>query len=858
MTKHIVLFAIAAAVFPARAAVVDRPATDLFALAPEETLTVPLPIPSPAPMRSFAGLPLSFVRNDGQADPATRFEVGGRGYQLSLEPTEAVMVLAGGDDGAKRLGVRRPSAAFAAAPAPHADRIATWVPDAKAPEDGRTPRPVEDPAASFHVLRMKLVGANADAAISGEEKLPGKFHYFIGNDPTLWRTNVPSFAKVRYREIYPGIDLVYYGNEGQLEYDFVVAPGADPARIELAIEGADAVTVDANGDLRLEVAGRGLTWRKPLVFQERDGERIEVAGEYVLRPARAGGDAPGVRDVAFRLAPYDRMLALVIDPVLAYSSYLGGGLSDGASAVAVDKDGCAYVTGWTWSQKNFPTTTNRIHRTFTVNEAAFVTKFSPAGDTLLYSTVLTGSDYPFGGSSGRAIQVDDDCNAVVVGYTDQGDFPTRNALQPVYGGGFSAPDHGDAFVAKLSPDGVTLVFSTYLGGSGHDQARSVALDAAGSIHVAGVTRSPDFPTLNAIQAEHGGGNSDLFVAKIAPNGGTLVYSTFLGDDHLESDSHMGLDSEGRCYVAWTTGEQIAENQWSNIVWLARLNPGGSILDFRKPNVLNGDGWINGLAVDTAGKIYLAGYTTSTTLPTTPNAFQRAFAGGYSDVFVGRLNGESLSVEYLTYLGGASGNEGLRSSAIAVDRDGHAYVVGDTESADFPTTDPIQARLHSGPASEHRDGFVTKLSSDGSRLVWSTFLGGGKAPPTGNGADEATGVALGLDGAAYVVGMTSSSDFPVLNAFQRTLRTESNWFSRDAFVTKISDAPPPALVVTRFGNTVTISWPVLAGAFQLEAANSLGTTPNWQPEPTAPEVIGDQNVVTLELGAGPRFFRLRKP
>ncbi|MCZ7635938.1 MAG: SBBP repeat-containing protein [Verrucomicrobia bacterium] len=827
MNKRLALISLAACLHRLQGGADSPDATDWFGLNAVETLTVPLPLAVSPPASSFLRLPLSFVRNDGQADPATRFEVRGRGYSLSLEPTEAVMALAGRKAGG--IG-----------------------------EDWRAPTPGDDSMPTFHLLRTSLVGANTDAAITGEDELPGKFHYFIGNDPARWRTNVPSFARVRYHEVYPGIDLVYYGNEGQLEYDFVVAPGADPDRIELAIEGADAVEVDTNGDLRLEVAGRELRWRRPVVLQERDGERIDVAGAYVLRPAPEDGDSAGVRHVAFRVAPYDRMLALVIDPVLAYSTYLGGGLSDGARAVAVDKDGCAYLTGFTWSSNNFPTTTNRIQRTFTVNGAAFVTKFNLTGDKLLYSTVLTGSDYIYGESGGYGIQVDAEGQAVVVGFTDQSDFPTRNALQPAYGGSYGDTQRGDVFIARLSPDGAALVFSTYLGGSGFEVPGSIALDVAGNIHVVGGTRGPDFPTFNAFQSEYGGDAWDMFVAKISPDGGRFIYSSFLGDEHLESydSARLGLDSAGRCYVAWTTIEEVAENQWSRTAWLARVNSAGSALDFRKPDVLSGDGTIAGLAVDSSDRVYLAGYTSSTTLLTSPNAFQRTFAGGYSDVFVGKLNGETLSMDYLTYLGGAAGGEGAGS--LAVDSAGHVYVVGNTQSADFPTVDPVQSSFRNGPASEHRDGFVTKLSPDGSRLVWSTFLGGGRAPSTGNGSDEAVGVALGADGAAYVVGATSSSDFPVQNAFQRTLRTESNWYARDAFIAKIAGVPPPSLGIARTGGTVTISWPVSAAGFGLESTDALAPSANWQPEPTLPEIVGEQNVVTLEAGAAARFFRLKKP
>ncbi|HOW68752.1 MAG TPA: hypothetical protein P5186_05665 [Candidatus Paceibacterota bacterium] len=497
---------------------------------PEQTLTVPLP-QGPEPVRqSFARLPLSFVRNDGQANPATKFEVRGRGYLLSLEQTEAVMLLASpANEDAERLKTR-----------PSYETVEPWIEGTirpwlgsgiseKAAEDRRTPKPGGESTRTLHFLRMAMVGANPNARMTGEDELPGKFHYFIGNDPALWRTNVPSFAKVRYREVYPGIDLVYYGNEGQLEYDFVVGPGADPSQIALAIEGADTIEVDDKGDLRLEVAGRELFWRKPVLYQEKDGVRLPVAGEFVLLPTAPSNDGVPARQVAFRVASYDRMLALVIDPVLAYSTYLGGGIADAAYGVAVDPAGCVYVTGQTFSRSTynsnpapgnpFPTTTNAVKHTFSVIGAAFVTKFSTEEERVLYSTVLCGNSPSSQSTIANAIQVDGLGQAVITGNTDASDFPRKNALQPRYGGGYS-----DAFVAKLTPEGSSLVFSTFLGGSKEESQgnmQGLGLDAAFNIYVAGKTTTSDFPVEQPFQAmldtSHGAEDAfqDAFLVKLA-------------------------------------------------------------------------------------------------------------------------------------------------------------------------------------------------------------------------------------------------------------------------------------------------------------------------------------------------------
>ncbi len=896
------------ALFAPRCHATDMNDMNPFEAETEETLTVHLPAAPPTAARAFTRLPLSFVRNEGQADPVTKFEVRGRGYLLSLEQTEAVMVLfeSREHDEQERWGARaHPSCVDGgeknARPHPgplpqerenhppllgDADGFGFWTPsktnvisetktraaselssDAAWPslssgERAGVRASVEPHLPVFHVLRMCMIGANPFASVTGEDELPGKFNYFIGNDPSLWRTNISTFAKVRYREIYPGIDLVYYGNEGQLEYDFVVAPGADPNRIALAVEGAENVRVDEVGDLVLAVGGREIRWRKPKIFQEKNGSRIEVAGEYALRPQASDDDSRPTHHVTFRVAAYDPALTLVIDPVLAYSTYLGGNLSDSAYAVAVDAQGNAYVTGTTWSQSNFPTTAGSIKRTFSVAGAAFVTKFSPAGDKLIYSTVLTGNKTPFDESFGYAIAVDGAGNAVVAGTTSTQNFPVKNALQPQLAGDLDAIEgKGDAFVTKLSADGAALIFSTYLGGSDRDHASSMALDASGNVYVTGWTRSMDFPMSHAMQPDLGGNEFASFAAKIADDGSSLIYSTYLGLGTGGTLAYLAVDSSQRACIAWTN-EQLPRDASTSDVTVARLNADGSALDFQKSNFLRKPGAsggyanVSGLALDSSGGIYVTGSTTAPSdFQTTPNAFQPAFAGGYSDVFVAKFNSSSLNLEYLTYVGGASELE--LSRAITVDGAGSAYVVGRTESADFPTADPVQAKLNNGVATPASDAFVFKLSPDGSRLVWSTFLGGSKAP-NGDSSDEAGGCALGPDGALYVVGATGSSNFPVQNPFQRSLKVQPGWLARDAFVTKIIVAPPPTMQVTRSGSSVSISWLLAAGGFALESSEALTFATTWSVVSGASEIVGDQNVVTIEIGSSPQFFRLRKP
>src|SRR5438132_548275 len=432
----------------------------------------------PQVLAAYGKLPLSFEANDGQADPQVKFLSRGSGYTLFLTPTEAVLTLTKADGHAKR----------------RISGEATLV---------------EPEKRAGTVLRMRLVGANPAPEVAGVGELPGKSNYFLGNDPTKWRTNVSTYAKVEYREVYPGVNLVYYGNQRQLEHDFVVSPGADPKVITLAFEGVDGVAIDALGDLVLRTVGGEVRLRKPVVYQEQNRQRAVIPTRYVLTAEH---------QVAFEVAAYDATKPLIIDPVLVYSTYLGGSGSDASSGIAVDTQGNAYVTGVTRSS-DFPTTAGAFQTTFGGLINAFVTKLNPTGTALLYSTYLGG----FGSNQGFAIAVDTLGNAYVTGGAVR-DFPTTlGAFQPAFGGGFF-----DAFVTKLNPTGTALVYSTFLGGSNDDEGFGIAADAAGNAYVTGFTQSSNFPTrAGAFQATFGG-VEDTFVTKLDPTGAALVYSTYLG------------------------------------------------------------------------------------------------------------------------------------------------------------------------------------------------------------------------------------------------------------------------------------------------------------------------------------------
>ncbi|HLF84156.1 MAG TPA: SBBP repeat-containing protein, partial [Blastocatellia bacterium] len=406
---------------------------------------------------TYGKLPLSFEANEGQFDSRVKFISRAGGGTLFLTATEAVL---------RKDSAVRPSRNHRA-------------PSASPFVDGpaRLESSVESAAS---VLRMKLVGANASAKVTGLGELPGKSNYFIGNDPQKWRVNVPNYAKVKYEQVYPGVDIVYYGKQRQLEYDLIVAPGADLQQIRLWFDGAQKVSVDDAGDLVLATAAGETRQHKPRVYQNVNGANKEFASRYV---------ALGKNQFAFAVSAYDHGALLVIDPVLVYSTYLGGSSYDAARAIAVDAAGNAYVAGYTESS-DFPIKNGLPAQVLNFVSEAFVTKLNPGGTALLYSTYLGGGDF----DQANAIAVDSSGSVYTAGFSFSTDFPTVNPFQPVHGGGAE-----DAFVAKLSSSGDSLMFSTFLGGAGIDEARAIAVDSMGSAYLTGVTKSTNFPVANALQ-----------------------------------------------------------------------------------------------------------------------------------------------------------------------------------------------------------------------------------------------------------------------------------------------------------------------------------------------------------------------
>uniref|UniRef100_UPI000B360824 DUF7948 domain-containing protein n=1 Tax=Crenothrix polyspora TaxID=360316 RepID=UPI000B360824 len=703
--------------------------------------------PSPAPtgqannhlVQAYGQLPLSFEANQGQTDKSVQFLSRGTGYTLFLTPTEAV------------LGLSK------------------VVKDIDAKSKNKEKKSAELRETS--TVRMQLIGANASPKVAGVEELPGKINYLNGNDPKQWRTHIATYGKVKYEQVYPGIDLVYYGNQQQLEYDFIVAPGADPAKIQLSFAGQalkDKLVPSINTTGALLIGE--VLLKKPVIYQEIGGQRKAVDGQFVLKANK---------QIGFQVAAYDKTKSLVIDPVLVYSTYLGTGSQDDGTSIAVDDSGQVYVTGYT-TDSTFPLM-NPLQSVSKGQGDVFITKLSEDGSSLIYSTYLGGSKL----DKGTGIAIDFQGQAHVTGLTQSSNFPVVNPLQSTFKG------VQDIFIAKLSPDGASLVYSSYLGGSAHDESNGIAVDFDGQAYVTGFTQSTNFPVANALQVTYGGGN-DAFVTKLNTDGTGYIYSTYLGGDSEDIGFDVAVDSQGQAYV---TGHAHSANfpvanalqatkAGSNDVFISKLTADGA--SFVYSTYLGGTSGdtSKSIAVDAEGQAYVTGSTLSSNFPLL-NPFQAVHGvdAGDFDAFVTKINAEGTSLVYSTYLGG---NKGEISTSIAVGFAGHAYVTGYTTSLNFPLVSPLQPAFGGGT----EDIFITKLNPDGASLAYSTYLGG-------SSRELFPDIAVDSAGHAYVTGSTQSANFPLATPFQPVYGGGG-----DAFISKIVTDYALSVSVTGTGTIVS--------------------------------------------------------
>jgi hypothetical protein len=706
----------------------------------------------------YGKIPLGFEVNQGQTDAQVQFLSRGAGYTVFLTPTSAVLSLRHRDDGSQKS------------------------------EFARSNKPA-------NVLRIALLGANPASKATGVGQLPGRSNYFIGNDPTKWRVDVPSYARVSYQDIYEGVDLVYYGNQRQLENDFVVAPGADARVIALAFGGAKEIAIGKAGDLLLQTANGQVQMQKPVAYQLIDGARHEVAGNYVLRNRET---------VGFEIAAYDHSVPLVIDPVLVYSTFLGGTGQDSGSAIAVDSAGNAYISGEAGSA-TFPT--QNSNQAFSGGNDAIVAKFNTTGSALVYSTFLGGNT---GFEHGYAIAVDGAGAAYVVGITIASDFPiTANAFQPTK---LTGATQEAAFLTKLSPAG-TLAYSTFLSGTQAGRGFGVATDGAGNAYVVG-TAGSGFPvTASAFSSTN---TNTGFLTKLNTNASgaaSLVYSTFLGPTGSAEPRAVAVDATGNAYITGITNStstnftspgafQTTFGGGTFDAFVAKFNTnlsgaasriystylGGSGQDYGSTAVARGS---QSIAIDASGNAYVTGQTSSTNFPVA-NAFQATNAG-FVDAFLTKLNPTGSALVYSTYLGGSNLSNNDEGRAVAVNVVGNAYVTGFAQSADFPTANPVT------PVSTTGGVFVAKFTPAGNTLVYSTRLG------TIANQDSGNGIALDDAGNAFVTG-DARGGYPIsATAFQKTPAGIT-----DAFATQIADPTIIGRVVDEDGLPISTAVVNLTG------------------------------------------------
>ena len=751
---------------------------------------------------TFAQGPLVFENNRGQASlpPRVKFFVRGAAGNLFLTADEMVLQFRRADRAVAEQGVLGGRYGLERTLAQAGQAIVQDQPDSVS-------------------LTVRLAGANPEATLEGRGASAARVNYFLGPDAAAWRAGIPTYNRVQCRQVYPGIDLVYYGNQGQVEYDFVVAPGADPARIAFVMEGATSLTLNTQGDLLVGTPGGQIRQHRPVVYQELDGQRQSVGGRYRLEAGsssvRMEGDA------------YDKSRPLVIDPVLTYSTFFGGAGDDQAFGVAVDKAGFIYIVGQT-SSLDFPTA-KPVQPKGAGDYDVFVAKFDPTGGTLVYSTFLGGSAV----ERGFNIAVDNQGSAYVVGVTFSKNFPvTPNAFQPKFGGG-----DRDGFVAKLNPEGSALVFASYVGGSASDEIACVALDPEGNAYLGGDTSSTNFPALKALQKTNRGG-FDAVALKMNPDG-ALQYSTYLGGSGpYDCAIGMAVDLDGNAYLAGYTSsadfptvnplQTVLKGGYDGFV--AKLNSTGVGLAYS--TFLGGakDDVCRSISVDKAGSIYVSGDTFSTDFPI-KNAVQKTNAGR-RDVFVTKLAPAGASLVFSTYFGGS----GEELAGLALDRTGSVCLVGLTTSTNLTTIHSFQDHFGGGTW----DAFVAKFSLADSNLIYASYLGG-------KGNDQGAAITLSPAGDLILVGATASPDFPTVRPFQPQL----GGGSYDAFLARLGEAAvaPVAAVVkaTPEPETTNAAPPITVTA----ATNIVATNVTVEPAPVvetpkltlAPPVRPDTNVVS---------------
>lgn len=602
--------------------------------------------------------------------------------------------------------------------------------DSLKPGDG-TPRARE-------VTRLIFKGLSPKCEIMAFNPADYTVSYFNGSGPADWITGLPTSSAVLYKEIYDRIDLKIYSAEQEVEYDWIVKPGGDPGRIRMVFEGADKTIIDGEGNLVIETSRGAVKHRRPSAYQEDSGRRIRV---------EAGFSEIARNEFGIKVGPHDRSRDLFIDPyTIGYSTYFGGKDYDYTTAIAAAPSGEVFLTGQTFSP-DFPVATGSSKSSYIARCDAFVLKMAQDGQSLAYSAF-----FPLVSGSPLDLAVDESGAATIVGYTSNNKFPIKNAFQEKFGGG----DY-DGFITKLAPNGRSLVFSSYFGGSDYDYISAIGLDPNGSPVISGSTASKNLRLYHPIQGRLAG-MDDVFITKFSPDGRTLVYSTYFGGSNYDRPERIAVDRAGAAYIVGTTFSMNfpVKNALQKLfggmydVFVAKLAPDGRRLVYS--TYLGGSSYdsASGIAVEDSGAVVISGFTNGR-FPLY-KAFRTVRKG--IDGFVTKFAPDGQSLVYSTYLGG-SGHDFLY--CVAVDGKGQVCLGGETTSADFPLKNAVQKKKNGT-----MDSFLSLLSMDGQSLIFSTFLGGSYY-------DAARALFITPDSKIYVAGLTNSPDFPTVGAFQKMLK-----------------------------------------------------------------------------------------
>ncbi|MGB7201568.1 MAG: SBBP repeat-containing protein [Pyrinomonadaceae bacterium] len=691
---------------------------------------------------------VEFEENRGQQNDKVRYMTRGGGTTMFLTATEAVYVLR--------------------SPESRVEGRESKIDNLKNPQSAfRNPQSERAVA-----LYMRLAGANENANFAPSEPLEHRTNYFIGSDRNGWVTEIPNYQRVTAENIYDGVDMVWQGKaENEVQYDFIVQPNVNPNQIEWEIEGAENVSLDAEGNLLIETEVGVMKQGKPFSYQDTDGLRAEIESSFVLSEpsALADGLTPRTFNVKFNVGNYDRSKPLTIDPSvnlsnLTFSTFLGGATLDEGRGIAVDAAGNVYVTGLTLSS-SFPTVAGGFDTSHNGNSDVFVAKLNVAGSGLIYSTFIGGPTSEFG----SGIAVDAAGNAYLTGGASSADYPTTaGAYDTTYNGGF------DVFATKLNAAGSGLLYSTFIGGPTSEFGSEIAVDAAGNAYLTGDTDSAGYPTTAGAYDTTHNGNNDVFATKLNAAGSGVLYSTFIGGPTSEFGNGIEVDAAGNAYLTGytdsagyptTAGAYDTTYNGGYDVFATKLNAAGSGLVYS--TFIGGptSEFGYGSAVDAAGNAYLTGDAFSADYPTTAGAYDTTHNGN-KDVFATKLNAAGSGLVYSTFIGGTGDDFGY---GIAVDAAGNAYLTGFTESASYPTTGGAYDMTYNGS----QDVFATKLNGAGSALVYSTFIGG-------TTSEWGLGIAVDAVGNAYLTGWASSGYPTTTGAFDTT---QNGGF--DVFVTKLS-------------------------------------------------------------------------